>query len=99
MTSQIVEEQSKNYKAEIENFRNTLYTALGLIAVPPRTVDIYFEKKIKSLFRDIAKEALPNEIPESVNDGGIFEQEKRGYINGFNNARSEILSNIEKVIK
>jgi hypothetical protein len=55
--------------------------------------------QIKSLFREIVKEALPNEIPKKANDGGIFEQEKRGYINGFNNARSEILSNIEKVIK
>lgn len=84
----------KNYKAEIEKILEECVDDFYIINHPISEIS----EKLVSLFREIAKEALPNEIPKSVNDGGQGFFEKRGYINGFNNARSETRSNIEKVI-
>lgn len=75
----------KNYKAEVEN-----------ILTKSKLQDKYKVNALRTLFREIAKEAVDCEKNENRRDG---DRDQEMIAIGYNIARSEFLSNIEKLIK
>lgn len=88
----------KNYKAEVEKIREN--HVRWIRGAKTRVLNIYeFEEAIKSLFREIAKEATYINPEYADKDVAPWTVEKaKAFNKGFLQARSEILSNIEKVI-